>query len=522
MAQGPAYAVTISRSAHDALIFDLDGVVTHTVKLHAAAWKEMFDRYLEMRATGSDFTPFDIENDYHLYVDGKPRYSGVKSFLDARGIDIPYGTPDDSPGMETVCGLGNRKDQIFLHLMRSRGVEVYESSLRLIVNLRNRGYRVAVASSSRNCAEVLEAAGISELFEARVDGIDIESLDLRGKPDPDMFLEAARRLGVAPGRCVVLEDSISGVQAGRDGGFGLVIGVDRQDQEAALLAGGADLVVRDLAEIDVEVLIEDLPHALESFAEMEERLSGRRAAVFLDYDGTLTPIVSRPEDALLAGEMRDAVLGLAAQCTVAVVSGRGLEDLRELVGIEDIYYAGSHGFEMAGPHGFRRENEEAGRFLPDFDRAQDLLERELAAVPGSQVERKRFTIAIHYRNVADGDLSRVEEAVASAHLAFPGFRRTEGKKVYELQPDIDWDKGRAVEWFVESLDIPEPQPVPIYVGDDVTDEDAFEALKARGVTVVVGEERRRTRAQYRLRDTGEVRDFLLRLTALLESRPSAG
>ncbi len=510
------YAVTISRSTYDGLIFDLDGVVTHTARLHAAAWKEMFDHYLQARAAGGDFVPFTVDDDYRLYVDGKPRYNGVKSFLDARGIDIPYGTPDDSPGLETVCGLGNRKDLIFLRLMKSQGVEVYESSQQLIVNLRNRGYRVAVASSSRNCAEVLEAAGISGLFEARVDGIDIESLDLRGKPDPDMFLEAARRLGVEPRRCVVLEDSISGVQAGRDGGFGLVIGVDRQDQEAALLEGGADLVVRDLAEIDVEVHIADLPHALESFEEIEERFDGRRAAVFLDYDGTLTPIVSRPEDALLDGDMRGAVLELAGQCTVAVVSGRGLEGVRDLVGIEDIYYAGSHGFEMAGPGGFQRENEEAGRFLPDLDRAQARLERELAAVPGSQVERKRFTIAIHYRNVADEHLPRVEEALASANRAFPGFRRTEGKKVYELQPDIDWNKGRAVEWFMEALSLGGPQCVPLYIGDDVTDEDAFEALKARGITVVVGEEPRCTRAQYRLRDTGEVGAFLARLTALLE------
>jgi len=395
-------------------------------------------------------------------------------------------------------------------------VEVYDSSVQLIRNLRYRGYRLAVASSSKNCTEVLDAAGISDLFDAQVDGIDIESLDLSGKPDPDMFLEAARRLGLEPARCVVLEDAISGVQAGRAGDFGLVIGVNRQDQAGELLEAGADLVVDDLAEIDIEVQIHELTSALESFDEIEDRIGERRVAVFLDYDGTLTPIVSRPEDAVLSPDMRETLLELASQCSVALVSGRGLDDVKSLVGIEDIYYAGSHGFEMAGPGGFEKENEEASSFLGDLDAAQAYLEERLADVPGSQVERKRFTIAIHYRNVSDEDLEAVDEAVESAHQRYPRFRRTEGKKVYELQPNIDWNKGRAIEWFMDTLDLAEPDYIPFYVGDDITDEDAFEALRTRGITVVVGEGTRCTRAQYRLEDTGEVKDFIAKLTALLE------
>jgi alpha,alpha-trehalase len=509
-------AISLSRSRYDGLIFDLDGVVTRTAKLHAAAWKEMFDHYLEKRAAGGAFEPFTIKGDYRKYVDGKPRYMGVKSFLDARGIDIPYGTPDDSPGVETVCGLGNRKDQLFLRKMKREGVEVFESSVELIRNLRYRGYRIAVASSSKNCTEVLEAAGIADLFDAQVDGIDIESLDFQGKPDPDMFIEAARRLGIEPARCVVLEDAISGVQAGRAGGFGLVIGVNRQDQEAALLEAGADLVVWDLAEIDVEVQIRELASALDSFAEIKDRVGEKRVAVFLDYDGTLTPIVSRPEDAVLSQEMRETLLELASQSTVALVSGRGLQDVRSLVDIGDIYYAGSHGFEMAGPNGFAKENEEATGFLEDLDEAEAYLEERLAGIPGSQVERKRFTIAIHYRNVSEERVGTVEEIVNDAHRRYPRFRRTEGKKVYELQPDIDWNKGRAIEWLMDALDLAEPDYVPFYVGDDITDEDAFEALRARGITVVVGEGSRCTKAQYRLESTAEVRSFIARITAVLE------
>jgi len=509
-------AISLSRSGYDGLIFDLDGVVTRTAKLHAAAWKEMFDLYLEKRAAGDTFEPFTIESDYRKYVDGKPRYMGVKSFLDARGIDIPYGTPDDSPATETVCGLGNRKDLMFLRKMKTQGVEVFESSVELIRNLRLRGYRIAIASSSKNCTEVLEAAGIADLFDAQVDGIDIESLDLSGKPDPDMFLEAARRLGVVPLRCVVLEDAISGVQAGRAGGFGLVIGVDRQDQREALREAGADLVVEDLAEIDVEVQIRELMNALDSFAEIEDRVGDRRVAVFLDYDGTLTPIVSRPEDALLSQEMRETLLELASHSTVALVSGRGLGDVRELVDIRDIYYAGSHGFEMNGPNGFEKENEEAAAFLDDLDAAQAYLEENLSDIPGSQVERKRFTIAIHYRNVDEKDVGVVDQVVDSAHERFPGFRRTEGKKVYELQPDIDWNKGRAIEWLMDALDLAEHDYIPFYIGDDITDEDAFEALRTRGISVVVGDGPRCTKAQYRLEDTAEVREFIAWLTSVLE------
>ncbi|MBN2028226.1 MAG: trehalose-phosphatase [Actinobacteria bacterium] len=509
-------AIIISRSRYDGLVFDLDGVVTRTAKLHAAAWKEMFDLYLEKNAGGSAFEPFTIEGDYRKYVDGKPRYMGVKSFLDARGIDLPHGTPDDSPSTETICGLGNRKDLLFLRKMKTQGVEVFESSVELIRNLRLRGYRIAIASSSKNCTEVLEAAGIADLFDAQVDGIDIESLDLSGKPDPDMFLEAARRLGIVPTRCVVIEDAISGVQAGRAGGFGLVIGVNRQDQEKALREGGADIVVGDLAEIDVEVQIGELSNAIYSFPEIEDRVGERRVAVFLDYDGTLTPIVSRPEDALLAEDMRETLLELASQCTVALVSGRGLRDVRSLVGIADLYYAGSHGFEMAGPNGFSKENEEAAAFLGDLDAAQAYLEENLSGVPGSQVERKRFTIAIHYRNVSEEDKEAVDEVVERAHRRFPRFRRTEGKKVYELQPDIDWHKGRAIEWLMDALDLAEHDYIPFYIGDDITDEDAFDALRTRGITVVVGDGTRCTKAQYRLEDTAEVREFIARLTALLE------
>ncbi|MDY6796605.1 MAG: trehalose-phosphatase [Actinomycetota bacterium] len=513
-------AITISRARFDALIFDLDGVITGTAEVHTAAWKRMFDQFLSERAGGGDYRPFDSVSDYLEYVDGKPRFKGVESFLESRGIDLPYGTPDDAPDVETVCGLGNKKNRMFLKLIKDEGVEVYQSSLDLIENLRRRGYRIAVASSSKNCTEVLEAANATDLFEAQVDGIDIESLDLQGKPSPDMFLEAARRLDVDPGRSVVVEDAISGVQAGRAGGFGLVIGVNRGDQAEALLEEGADLVVDDLSEIDVEVTIEQLEDALDSFGEIEEKVRDRKVVAFLDFDGTLSPIVSRPEDAALLEGMRDKLLELAAQCPVAIISGRGLADVRNRVGIKDLYYAGSHGFEMAGPDGFQKENEEARGFLPVLDEAEESLNQLLAGIEGAQVERKKYTIATHYRNVREEEAGSVDGIVERVHARYPRLRRSEGKKVYELQPDIDWDKGRAIEWLMDTLDLARPEVVPFYIGDDITDEDAFEVLKSLGITIVVRDGSRCTKAQYSLGSPAEVGEFISLLTAMLEEESS--
>lgn len=508
--------IIISRAQFDALIFDLDGVITKTAKVHAAAWKRMFDDYLRTCSESGDVQPFDAVTDYCEYVDGKPRYKGVESFLESRGIHLPYGTPDDPPNSETVCGLGNRKNRMFMQIIREEGVEVYQSSVDLIKNLRRGGFKIAVATSSKNCTEILDAAGIPDIFDVKVDGIDIESLDLEGKPGPDMFLEAARRLGVAPERCVVFEDAISGVQAGRAGGFGLVVGVNREDQREALERAGADMVVDDLSEIDVAVAIENLRNALESIAEIEEKIKEKQVVIFLDYDGTLTPIVSRPEDALLSGKMRERLEGLAAQCPVAVISGRGLEDVKGLVAVEGLYYAGSHGFEMAGPNGFQKENEEAAAFFPILEEAERSLRELLSGIEGSLVERKRFSIAIHYRNVREEDVKAVAEVVDEVRNRHPELRKSQGKKVYELQPDVDWNKGRAVEWLLDTLDLALPDVVPFYIGDDITDEDAFEALKTRGITIVVGEGSRSTLAQYSLRTTGEVGNFLRELTAFLE------
>jgi trehalose 6-phosphate phosphatase len=241
----------VATGEYDAWLFDLDGVVTDTASVHAAAWKRTFDAYLKEVSEREErsFVAFEIDPDYYRYVDGKPRYEGVDSFLRSRGIVLRWGDPSDPPDRETVCGLGNRKNEEFNEILRLRGVEVFGSSLALIRELRDRGGRVAVVTSSKNCEAVLEAAGVRDLFDAKVDGNVAETRRLAGKPAPDTFEEAARMLGAPPERAVVVEDSVSGVRAGD---FGLVVGVARGDDPEVLRQCGADVVVRDLAQIGLE------------------------------------------------------------------------------------------------------------------------------------------------------------------------------------------------------------------------------------------------------------------------------
>ncbi|GCB43443.1 HAD family phosphatase [Streptomyces sp. NL15-2K] len=230
-----------------ACLFDLDGVVTKTAVVHAAAWREMFDAFLRERE-GEHFRPFD-DADYDEYVDGRPRADGVRTFLASRGIELPEGNPDDPPEKPTVHGLGNRKNDLLLKKIRTDGVEAYEGTLRYLEAVRAHGLRTAIVSSSANCRDVLRAIDTEDLFDVRIDGVVAAERKLPGKPHPDTFLAAAHDLGVEAARCAVFEDALAGMDAGRSGRFGYVVGVDRVGQTDALYAHGADRVVKDLAEL---------------------------------------------------------------------------------------------------------------------------------------------------------------------------------------------------------------------------------------------------------------------------------
>jgi len=256
-----------------------------------------------------------------------------------------------------------------------------------------------------------------------------------------------------------------------------------------------------------------IPSALEHVQEIAG--GSGRAAVFLDYDGTLTPIVSQPEDAWLSDSMRQKLRELVARAPVAILSGRDLDDVRRRVNIDAIVYAGSHGFDIAGPHGLRRQMDT--EFLPTLDLAEKELHAALDGISGARVERKRFSIAAHYRNVKENDVAAVERAFDAVAVRHPELRRIDGKKVYELLPEIAWDKGKAALWLLETLGLESRSSGirPIYIGDDRTDEDAFCALQQSGIGILVSEQSQPTAASYSLKNPAEVDGFLRALTATL-------
>jgi len=518
--------IKISLRSIESFIFDMDGVITATADIHASAWKQMFDEFLNRRSQkhGEQAQPFDVDLDYRRYVDGKPRYDGVKSFLESRGISLPYGNPDDSSDSETICGLGNRKNGYYLDHLKKHGAKAYQSSITFIKQLKSSGIRAAVISASRNAGEVLEAAGISGLFDVKVDGVDSDELHLKGKPDPAIFLEAARKLNVKPEKSAVVEDSLAGIEAGRRGRFKLVIGVNRADQGKEQKKRGADIVVPDLSHLEItsHQTISSLPSALEKKAEIINQLKERTPAIFLDYDGTLTPIVEVPEKATLSYKTKSILKRLVAHYPVAIISGRDLADVQKMVGISDIAYAGSHGFDIAGPGGGYRNQKIGKRFLPVLELAEKELNEALKDIPGARVERKRFAIAAHYRQVERASVNILEQRFDSVLSHYPELRKSTGKKVFELRPNIDWDKGKALLHLLELLYADSSRIIPIYIGDDTTDEDAFRAISEGGIAIAVGRERRRTVAHYRLGDPEEVARFLRTLAALAERDISKG
>jgi trehalose-phosphatase len=256
-----------------------------------------------------------------------------------------------------------------------------------------------------------------------------------------------------------------------------------------------------------------IPSALDRLDEIIAPAGDKQVAVFFDYDGTLTPIVSQPEDAFLSDSMRQVLRDLAACAPIAILSGRDLDDVRSRVNIDSIVYAGSHGFDIAGPHGLRRQT--ATEFLPKLDMIEKELHEALDGISGARVERKRFSIAAHYRNVNENNVAKVEQAVGKVATRHRELRRINSKKVYELLPDVAWDKGKAVLWLLETAGLERGNIRPIYIGDDRTDEDAFRVLEQRGIGILVSEQSQSTAARYSLKNPAELERFLRALTATL-------
>lgn len=492
-----------------AAVFDLDGVLVDTVRLHSRAWKLTFDAFFAERGIDDLFD----EDDYRNHVDGRPRYQGVAAFLRSRDILIPKGDPADDPGFTTQAAIGNLKNRTFNELLDQEGVDMLPGAAGLLEALSRAGVPVGVVSSSRNAPRVLPDE-MRRNVRVLLGGGDIDDLDIPGKPDPGMFIEGARQLGVSPAKAAVVEDAQAGVRAGVRGGFAIVVGVDPRGS-SALADVGADVVVRGVADLPTEIsgwarLIADPRPALGALDVILESL-GENPAIFLDYDGTLTPIVDDPAAANIADPERAVLRRLAVVAPLYVISGRGLDDVKAHVGVEDITYSGSHGFEIERPDGERFVQDEVASVVPELDEADAALRSQIAKLPGVMIERKPYAIAVHTRRAETDEARRkakeLAERVGSEHA---GLVVRGGKEIFELRPAIDWDKGAALAHLLELLP---GDPVPLYVGDDDTDEDAFAEVRRRlGVGVLVGAAGgSETWAGFTLSDPGETIEFLSKL-----------
>jgi trehalose-phosphatase len=481
----------------------MDGVVTRTATLHERAWKETFDSFLKAHARVAEQEQGEFTSaDYRQFVDGKPRYDGVADFLAARGIELERGDPADSPDKETVCGVGNRKNRRFLELLDAEGAEVFGDTISALARWRRGGLKLAIISASRNCRRVLRASQLEDVVDEIVGGEVAAEL---GLPDKAATMrEAARRLGVAPGDAVVLEDATAGVKAARAAGFGLIVGVDRGGQTEQLRSAGAHEVTTDVFKLRFP---RRLPRVFDRLDELANRMEGRALVLFLDFDGTLSPIVDDPADAKLATGMSEAITALAQRGPVAMVSGRDREDVKGRVGLDDLIYAGSHGLDIAGD-GHRHVHPEAKGAIEDVDRAEHVLRERIGEIPGVVIERKRFSVAAHYRMIKEeGEVERVRRTVDEVQSTTRLRKRT-GKMVIELEPEVEWHKGRAVAWLMEVLGVDPERAFPMFIGDDETDEDAFGALGSTGAGVRVTEEVSDSLADYRVAGPDEVREFL--------------
>lgn len=432
---------TIDRRYHDAVIVGLDNVVDKATRVHAAAWTKFLDDYLTRRPqrTGEDHCPL-THDDYRRFLAGKP--DGVADFLAARGIRLPPGSPTDLTD-DTVYGLQNLERQTFLQLLNT-GVPEGKSIASFARRLQVAGVRVAAHTSHRNYGHTLDATGLAEVFAVFVDGAVTAELGLPAEPNPAGLIETAKRLGANPGRCVVIDSCQTGLRAGRNGGFALVIAVDAHGDAENLLSSGADAVVADLAAVTVgsgDAAISTIPDALQVYSQLKRLLTGRRPAVFLDFDGTLSDIVERPEAATLVDGAAEALRALAAQCPVAVISGRDLADVRNRVKVDGLWLAGSHGFELVAPDGSHHQNAAATAAIDGLAEAAAQLADALREIAGAVVEHKRFAVVVHYRNVADDSVDNLIAAVRRlGHAA--GLRVTTGRKVVELRPDIAWTRAK--------------------------------------------------------------------------------
>jgi trehalose 6-phosphate phosphatase len=499
------------------VILDLEGAVVQTKDLHRLSWKEVFKKYQEENQ--SDQFTFSDE-DFVAYFAGKQGTEGLQSFLASKGIDLPFGNNDNAVSYSTISGLCNLKSRLFLDLLESNDVKTYDNSIVQIRAWKSMGLKCGLVTSSESGGLLLEKAGLVGLFDSKIDLSRISERHLRDKPAPDIYLESARDLGTTPSECVVFDDSVYGVQAGTRANISLVVGIAHSGNKKSLFNNGADVVVDNLSQIDLNskeikmFFTEYAPSLFSNYQNFMEILGDKKPVLFLDYDGTLTPIVKNPSDAILSDEMRSVLSDYGSKFPVAIISGRDMDDLKNLVKIKDMVYGGSHGFRISGPDGLYMEHSKSADIIPGLNAIEKKLHVLFdGKIKGIKIERKRYAIAVHYRNVGAEFVPGIIEKVVGIIGQNPGFRKGEGKKVIEVRPDVDWHKGKAISWLLERPEFLAGQEVvPIYIGDDLTDEDVFATLPEQGIGILVGFHGGNTKARYSLKNVYQVQNFIEMLT----------
>ncbi len=503
-----------------AIIIDMSEVLVHTARINQNAWETVFNDLLNKNNV---MQPFTIE-DYNTFIEGKPKFERVQNFLNSQNINLPFGSQSESTEKDTICSLEKRKSKIFSHLLKENELQFYEKALEKIKYWKEKGLKTAIVSSDETFKKSLNASVINNLFDVKIDGHASRKKGLKEKPEADLYIEATKKLGVDAESCVLFDDSVPGLQAGSKGNFGLVIGVSRRENRKLLSENGADLVIDNFDELD---LINDpdiktwfnqsIPPFASQYVEIGKAVYNKTPVLFLDYDGTLTSIVQHPEAAVISKEMYEVLNECAAKFKVAAVSGRDMDDLKSRIKLENMIYAGSHGFRISGPDGLYMEHDKSEEILPVLDKMEKKLNQVfLNSIEGLQIERKRYAIAIHYRNSREKDIPYIKNMVYETTKNSEGFKVGEGKKILEIKPDINWHKGKAVLWILDKLGLTDPNKfIPIYIGDDVTDEDAYKALKGRGIGIQVGPGAATTAAQYRFKNVYQVRIFLKELANYL-------
>lgn len=494
-----------------AVIFDMDGVITDTAKTHFICWKKAFDEFLLKLSKESkkNFKPF-TENDYLQYVDGVSRLDGIKNFFKSRHIKC-------ATNKINIHTLANKKTKLFIQAVKKSEVKIFDSSIILIKQLIQNEVKVAVVSASKNCKKILTKAKIINLFDVIADDTVAKRLQLKSKPHPAIFLEAAKRLAVKPEEAIIIEDALAGIKAAKLGHFGLTIAVDRNKKKyAQFKILGADYIVKDLATFNYAKLKKIftllLPSAITNFSAIKNKLKNKKIILCLDFDGTLTPIVTRPYLAALTKSMHSLLAELSKYFPLLIISGRELLDIVNKVNIPHIYYAGNHGLEMKLADFFPEHITKGLDYLEEINKAYLELVDLLSPIKNCLVENKKYSLSVHYRLVKSEQTLLIKSKLDEVINKHPHLSKHHGKKVFEVRPKMAWHKGKVISHILKMLSPSDTENfLPIYLGDDLTDEDAFAEIKKSGIGILVTNTPRKSKALYYLRDTKEVYDFLNKL-----------